>query len=44
MRNELVKELNVDREAKDLQNRTGSSVETPKPAGGRAKQAAERKK
>lgn len=43
MRNEFVEELNVDREAKVMQNRTGSSGETAKPARGRAKQAAERK-
>lgn len=44
MRNELVEELIVDREAKIMQDRTGSSVETAKPASGRANQAAERKK
>lgn len=44
MRNELVEELNVDREAKVLQNQTGSPEDPVKPARGRAKQAAERKK
>jgi hypothetical protein len=44
MRNELVEELYIDREAKVMRNRTGSSAEAAKPASGSAKQAAERKK
>jgi hypothetical protein len=44
MRNELVEELNGDREAKVMQNRTGSPEEPVKAARGRAKQAAEREK
>ncbi len=44
MRNELVEELIVDREAKVMRKRAGSSSETAKPVRGRAKQAAEWKK
>jgi hypothetical protein len=44
MRNELVEELIVEGEAKVMQNRTGSPEDSVKPARGRAKQAAERKK
>jgi hypothetical protein len=44
MRNEPVEELNVKREAKVMQNRTGSPEEPTKAARGRAKQAAEWKK
>ena len=44
MCNELDAELIVEGEAKVMQNRTGSREEPAKPASGRAKQAAERKK
>jgi hypothetical protein len=44
MRNELVEELIVEREAKVLQNRMGSPKDPAKPAKGKAKQAAERQK
>jgi hypothetical protein len=44
MRNELVEELIIEGEAKAMQNRTGSPSKAAKPARGRAKQAAERKK
>jgi hypothetical protein len=44
MRNEPVEELNGKREAKVLQNRTGSPEEPTKAARGRAKKAAQRKK
>jgi hypothetical protein len=44
MRNELVEELIADREAKVMQNRTGSPSEPAKPARGRANRAEERRK
>jgi hypothetical protein len=44
MRNELVEELIVEGEAKVMQNRMGSPEDSVKPARGRAKQAAEKKK
>jgi hypothetical protein len=44
MRNELVEELLVERQAKVIQNRTGSPEDPAKWARGRAKQAAKRKK
>ena len=44
MRNEPVEERNGKREAKVLQNRTGSPEEPTKAASGRAKKAAQRKK
>ena len=43
MRNELVEELNVEGEAKVLQNGTGSLEESVNAARGRVNQAAERK-
>jgi hypothetical protein len=44
MRNELVEELIVDREAKVMQDRTGKPLESAKPTGWRAKQVEGRRK
>src|SRR5437879_6434332 len=44
MRNELVEELIVDREAKVMQDRTGKPLESAKPTGWRAKQGEGRRK